>query len=71
MDQDIQGALNVAISQALAQAQIPGAAIAVCIEGKPLVGVGIGHRDLHRQISLRWLIAPPPSPPLPIEKATM
>ncbi|MBD1915635.1 MULTISPECIES: serine hydrolase domain-containing protein [Cyanophyceae] len=52
MEQGTQAALKEAVDRTLTQAQIPGAAIAVCIEGKPLLTLGMGHQDLHQTISL-------------------
>jgi D-alanyl-D-alanine carboxypeptidase len=46
MDPKIQAALNAAVKQTLAQAQMPGAAIALRIDGQPWLNLGVGYRDL-------------------------
>ncbi len=48
----MQAALKEAVDRTLAQARIPGAAIAICIEGQPLLAVSVGHQDLHQTIPL-------------------
>lgn len=52
MGQGIQAVLKRAVAPVLAQAQIPGAAIAVQIEGEPLLALGVGHQDLDQTIPL-------------------
>ncbi|MBD2110526.1 MULTISPECIES: serine hydrolase domain-containing protein [Cyanophyceae] len=52
MDQGMQVALKEAVEQTLVQAQMPGAAIAICIEGKPSLAMGVGHQDLSQTIPL-------------------
>ncbi|MBD1876917.1 beta-lactamase family protein [Nodosilinea sp. FACHB-131] len=52
MNQGIQSVLRGAVELTLAQAQMPGAAIAICIEGKPSFTMGMGHQDLSQTIPL-------------------
>jgi D-alanyl-D-alanine carboxypeptidase len=52
MDQGIQAALKGAVAPVLAQAQVPGAAIAIQTEGEPLLAFGAGHQDLAQTIPL-------------------
>lgn len=52
MDQGMQVALKEAVAPVLAQAQIPGAAIAIQIESEPLPASGVGYQDLGQTIPL-------------------
>lgn len=52
MDQGIQAALKGAVDPVLAQAQIPGVAIAIQIANEPLLTLGIGYQDLGQTIPL-------------------
>lgn len=48
MDSNTQSALKAAVEHTLAQAQMPGAAIALCIDGQPGLNIGIGYQDIHQ-----------------------
>lgn len=52
MDQGIQAMLKEAVAPVLAQAQIPGAAIAIQIENEPLLALRVGYQDLAQTIPL-------------------
>lgn len=48
MDSNFQATLSAAVERTLAQAQIPGAAIALRIDGQPRLNLGIGYQDSHQ-----------------------
>ena len=52
MDQVMRAALQGAVDSVLAQAQMPGAAIAIQIESEPLLALGVGYQDLDQTIPL-------------------
>ncbi|MBE9136540.1 serine hydrolase [Nodosilinea sp. LEGE 07088] len=52
MKKDLRQRLDNAIQQSIAQAQVPGAAIALRINGQPILATGIGYRDLQQTIAL-------------------
>lgn len=47
MNNNSQAILSAAVEPLLAQAQIPGAAIALRIDGQPWLNIGVGYQDSH------------------------
>lgn len=52
MTQDLQEYLIATVEQALDEFQVPGAAIAVIIDGRTFLETGIGYQDSQQQVSL-------------------
>ena len=50
--QDLREQLKLAIRQSLIEANVPGAAIAILIDGQPFLEAGIGYQDKNHQVSL-------------------
>lgn len=52
MDRDLQEQLKLIVGQSLTKSQIPGAAIAIRINGQAVLETGIGYRDSNHEVPL-------------------
>ena len=49
---DLREQIRLVVGQSLIKDQVPGAAIAICINGQTFLETGIGYRDINHEISL-------------------
>ena len=49
---DLREQIRLVVGQSLIKAQVPGAAIAICINGQAFLETGIGYRDINHEMSL-------------------